>query len=86
MLKHADRCADRLFGNLGCCVWEKPGHDPAERKGFYAPPIAAEALIEAGFDALGMANNVTYGEAAILSSLARLDELGIAHTGAGVND
>jgi len=79
------RSADMLFGNLECCFWQEDGHNPAEREGFYAPPVAAEALVLAGFDAVGMANNVTYGEAAILSSLARLDELGIAHTGAGVN-
>lgn len=77
--------ADMLFGNLECCFWDAPGHDPAEREGFFAPPGAAEALVQAGFDVVGMANNVTFGEAAILSSLARLDELGIAHTGAGAN-
>jgi hypothetical protein len=32
---------------------------------------------------VGIANNVNYGEAAIRSSIARLDELGIPHTGAG---
>ena len=77
--------ADMLFGNLECCFWEEPGQDPAEREGFFAPAIAAEALVLAGFDAVGVANNVTFGEAAILSSLARLDELGIAHTGAGAD-
>jgi poly-gamma-glutamate capsule biosynthesis protein CapA/YwtB (metallophosphatase superfamily) len=35
--------------------------------------------------AVGNANNVNYGAAAIRSSLNRLDELGIRHTGAGVN-
>jgi len=79
------RSADMLFGNLECCFWEAPGQDPSEREGFYAPAVAAEALVQAGFDAVGMANNVTYGEAAILSSLARLDGLGIAHTGAGAD-
>lgn len=79
------RSADILFGNLECCFHDVPGHDSGEREGFYAPLIAAEALTLAGFDAVGTANNVTYGEAAILASLARLDELGIAHTGAGRN-
>ncbi|NKB60223.1 MAG: CapA family protein [Alphaproteobacteria bacterium] len=77
--------ADILFGNLECCFYDVPGHDPAEREGFYAPPVAAEALTLAGFDVVGMANNVTYGEAAIRASLARLDALGIAHTGAGTD-
>jgi poly-gamma-glutamate synthesis protein (capsule biosynthesis protein) len=34
---------------------------------------------------VGIANNVHYGEAAILSSIARLDELGVLHTGAGAD-
>jgi poly-gamma-glutamate synthesis protein (capsule biosynthesis protein) len=34
---------------------------------------------------VGIANNVNYGDAAIKSSIARLDELGIPHTGAGAN-
>jgi poly-gamma-glutamate synthesis protein (capsule biosynthesis protein) len=77
--------ADVVFGNLECCFYDKPGHDPGKREGFYAPPVAADALVQAGFDAVGCANNVTYGEDAILSSLARLDTLGIKHTGAGRN-
>ncbi len=79
------READVLFGNLECCFYEKPDHDPAAREGFFAPPAATEALVTAGFDAVGCANNVTYGEKPILSSLARLDAVGIAHTGAGRN-
>ncbi|MBT3908012.1 MAG: CapA family protein [Rhodospirillaceae bacterium] len=77
--------ADVLFGNLECCFFDKPGHNPAEREGFYAPPISAEALVNAGFDAIGHANNVTFGEEPILATIARLDELGIKHTGAGKN-
>lgn len=79
------RAADVVFGNLECCFFEKAEHDPAKREGFYAPPVAAEALVLAGFDAVGCANNVTYGEDAISASLSRLDELGIKHTGAGAN-
>lgn len=79
------QAADVVFGNLECCFFDKPGHDPSTREGFFAAPGAAVALKHAGFDAVGCANNVTYGEDAILSSLARLDELGIGHTGAGVN-
>ncbi len=84
-IAEATRAADVVYGNLECCFFNMPGHDPAKREGFYAPPIAAEALVMAGFDAVGCANNVTYGEEAILASLARLDELGIKHTGAGRN-
>jgi len=79
------QAADVVFGNLECCFFDKPGHDPATREGFFAAPEAARALTHAGFDAVGCANNVTYGEEPILSSLATLDALGIGHTGAGAN-
>jgi hypothetical protein len=46
---------------------------------------AAEALSIVGIHAAGNANNVNYRAAAIRSSLKRLDELRIGHTGAGVN-
>jgi len=84
-INNITRSADVVFGNLECCFFDKPDHDPAKREGFYAPPIAAEALVSAGFDAVGTANNVTYGEEAIIASLARLDALGIRHTGSGAN-
>ena len=79
------RAADVVFGNLECCFFDKPDHDPGKREGFYAPPVAAEALVSAGFDVVGCANNVTYGEEAIMQSLTRLDALNIKHTGAGAN-
>lgn len=77
------RGADVVFGNLECCFFERQGHDPGEREGFYAPPTATTAL--AHHDAVGCANNVTYGEDAIMASLSRLDQLGVLHTGAGAN-
>jgi poly-gamma-glutamate capsule biosynthesis protein CapA/YwtB (metallophosphatase superfamily) len=77
------RNADVVFGNLECCFFDRAGHDPGEREGFYAPPAAVGAL--AHHDAVGCANNVTYGEDAVMASLARLDEQGVAHTGAGEN-
>ena len=49
------------------------------------PLIAGEALRGAGIAAVGIANNVNYGEAAIAASIRRLDELGILHTGAGAD-
>ncbi|WP_420349395.1 CapA family protein [Pelagibius sp.] len=79
------RSADLLFGNLECCFYEASAHNPSEREGFYAHPDVAKALVLAGFDVVGTANNVTYGEKAIVASLTKLDELGIAHTGAGCN-
>src|SRR3954454_3381818 len=63
-----------------------PGGHTIEHEGFYADPaIAGEALRIAGIAAVGIANNVNYGAAAILGSIAELDRLGIAHTGAGAN-
>jgi poly-gamma-glutamate synthesis protein (capsule biosynthesis protein) len=80
------RAAALVFSNLECCLCAPPnGHAP-ENEGFFADPrVAGEALASAGIRAVGVANNVNYGEAAILASITRLDELGIAHTGAGAN-
>jgi poly-gamma-glutamate capsule biosynthesis protein CapA/YwtB (metallophosphatase superfamily) len=77
--------ADILFGNLECCL-----HLPVRRshdiEGFFADPeIGGEALRRGGFHAVGVANNVNYGVGNIAASLAVLDRLGIAHTGAGPN-
>ena len=74
-----------MFGNLECCFYEPPSGHAVEREGFYAPLAPAEALVIGGYHAVGIANNVTYGEEAIRSSLGRLDSLGIRSTGAGVN-
>jgi hypothetical protein len=80
------RAADIIFCNLECCLYQPPIGHSIEHEGFYADPgLAGEALRSAGIHAVGVANNVNYGEAAIAASITRLDELGIAHTGAGVN-
>ena len=79
------RKADLVFGNLECCLYASPNHS-LSNEGFIADPIVGgDALKRAGIHAVGIANNVHYGEAAILASIARLDELGILHTGAGAN-
>jgi poly-gamma-glutamate capsule biosynthesis protein CapA/YwtB (metallophosphatase superfamily) len=78
--------ADAVFGNLECLLYEPPPGHSVEQEGFFADPvIAGQALRIAGFAAVGIANNVNYGAAAILGSIARLDRLGIACTGAGAN-
>ena len=80
------RAADVVFGNLECCL-----HLPASRhshanEGFFADPVVGgEALKYAGIHAVGIANNVNYGAANIAASIARLDEVGVLHTGAGPN-
>jgi len=77
--------ADVVFANLECCLYASPNHS-LSNEGFIADPtVGGEALERAGIHAVGIANNVHYGEAAILASIARLDELGILHTGAGAN-
>jgi poly-gamma-glutamate capsule biosynthesis protein CapA/YwtB (metallophosphatase superfamily) len=78
--------ADLVFSNLECCLYTPPQSHSFHNEGFFADPAAGgEALRHAGIAAVGIANNVNYGEAAILASTARLDALGIAHTGAGAN-
>jgi len=77
--------ADVVFSNLECCFYEPTLERSIEDEGFYASYRAAEALNLAGVHAVGNANNVNYGAPAIRSSLERLDEIGVLHTGAGVN-
>lgn len=78
--------ADLVFSNLECCLYEPPLGHSVDNEGFYvAPDIGRKALVEANIGAVGLANNVNYGEAAISNSIAQLDATGIAHTGAGVN-
>ncbi|HEY4920236.1 MAG TPA: CapA family protein [Xanthobacteraceae bacterium] len=77
------RAADVVFGNLECCLAKPPSHSIGN-EGFFADPVVGgEALRLAGLQAVGIANNVHYGEANILASIARLDALGLPHTGAG---
>jgi poly-gamma-glutamate capsule biosynthesis protein CapA/YwtB (metallophosphatase superfamily) len=76
--------ADLVFSNLECCLYTPAQSHSFHNEGFFADPAAGgEALRHGGIAAVGIANNVNYGEAAILASIARLDALGIAHTGAG---
>jgi hypothetical protein len=79
------RTAVVVFSNLECCL-----HLPSQRsisaEGFFADPgIGGDALRFAGIHAVGIANNVNYGAANIMASIARLDQLGILHTGAGTD-
>jgi poly-gamma-glutamate capsule biosynthesis protein CapA/YwtB (metallophosphatase superfamily) len=80
------RAADLVFGNLECCLYDAPGGGPRSNPAFFAPSHAGgEALQLGGFHAVGLANNVNFGDAPVKASIARLDELGIAHTGAGTD-
>src|ERR1700754_3694797 len=78
--------ADLVFCNLECCLFAPDRTHSIEQEGFFADPnIGGAALTGAGVGAVGLANNVNYGDAAILGSIATLDQLGIPHTGAGAN-
>ncbi|HUC09771.1 MAG TPA: CapA family protein [Stellaceae bacterium] len=78
------RSTDVVFANLECCLCPPPSAHSLDNEGFFADPaVAGEALKSAGIQAVGIANNVNYGETAITASIARLDEIGIPHAGAG---
>jgi poly-gamma-glutamate capsule biosynthesis protein CapA/YwtB (metallophosphatase superfamily) len=78
--------ADLVFCNLECCLYAPAAQHSVDHEGFFADPtIGGSVLTRAGIGAVGLANNVNYGEAAITASIAALDRLGIPHTGAGAN-
>ena len=80
------RKADVVFSNLECCLVATPAGHSVSNEGFFADPkVGGEALKLAGIGAVGVANNVHYGDTNITASLAHLDELGIKHAGAGAN-
>ena len=80
------RSADMVFSNLECCLYANDREKSVHNEGFYADPATGiAALRAAGIAAVGLANNVNYGDAAILGSIGHLDQAGIAHTGAGAD-
>jgi poly-gamma-glutamate synthesis protein (capsule biosynthesis protein) len=80
------RAADLAFANLECLLYEPPDGHTMDHEGFFSDPeIAGEALQTGGIAAVGLANNVNYGAAAITGSIERLDRIGIRHTGAGAD-
>jgi poly-gamma-glutamate capsule biosynthesis protein CapA/YwtB (metallophosphatase superfamily) len=80
------KAADLVFSNLECCLYAPEGGHSVDHEGFFADPtIGGAVLTRAGIGVVGVANNVNYGEAAIQSSIATLDRLGIPFTGAGMN-
>jgi poly-gamma-glutamate capsule biosynthesis protein CapA/YwtB (metallophosphatase superfamily) len=78
------RAADVTVGNLECALGVA-GRPAAKSYTFRGPPTAANALRDAGFDVVTLANNhsLDYGEAAQAETLALLDAAGIAHVGSG---
>jgi poly-gamma-glutamate synthesis protein (capsule biosynthesis protein) len=77
--------ADVVFGNLECCL-HLPARGSTHTEGFFADPkTGSESLKLSGVHAVGIANNVNYGTDNISASIARLDEIGVRHTGAGAH-
>ncbi len=77
--------ADAVFANLECCLYLPPRRSHATEGFFADPQIGGEALRLSGINAVGIANNVNYGADNIAASIERLNQIGIAHTGAGAN-
>ena len=80
--------ADLVYGNLeGLLVpSEGPDKDIPDKSGWqHIGPEAVKALKAGNIKVAGVANNVAYGPANIMKSLAVLDKNGILHTGAGPN-
>ncbi|HYZ41436.1 MAG TPA: CapA family protein, partial [Stellaceae bacterium] len=69
LVKEKFHAADIVFCNLECCLYQPRGGHGIEHEGFYADPLlAGDSLKLAGVHAVGLANNVNYGEAAIIGS------------------
>jgi poly-gamma-glutamate synthesis protein (capsule biosynthesis protein) len=80
------RTADLVVSNLECTLFLPPRGNSLEHEGFFADPdIGAQALQAGGVGIVGIANNVNYGEAAILGSIETLRRYGIPYAGAGAN-
>jgi poly-gamma-glutamate synthesis protein (capsule biosynthesis protein) len=83
------RGADLAIANLECAVCE-PGerwHGAPKAYYFRAPPLAGQALRDAGIGLVSLANNhiLDYDVQGLLETLRILDAHGIAHAGAGTN-
>lgn len=80
--------ADLVYGNLeGLLVKsEGPDKDIPDKSGWqHIGPEAIQALQAGNIRVVGVANNVAYGPANVMQSLAVLDKHGIVHTGGGAN-
>lgn len=76
---------DLSFLNLECSLHIPTGHS-VENEGFFVDPeVGIVVLQDAKVPAVGLANNVTYGEVPIAATLQHLDAAGIVHTGAGAD-
>lgn len=83
--------ADVLIGHLECPVVDKPSDNddmadlPYKRGWHFSTPDNLKAWQIAGFDAVGVASNVSGTPESALRTIEELDALGIPHAGVGVN-
>lgn len=78
--------ADVLYGNLEGCLFE-PGDDdiPKKDRWQHSEERMIEGITSAGFDVLGGANNVMYGEEAVGNTIRVLEREGIHYCGVGTD-
>jgi poly-gamma-glutamate synthesis protein (capsule biosynthesis protein) len=83
------RGADLAIANLECaiCAPAERWHGAPKAYYFRAPPLAGQALRDAGIGLVSLANNhiLDYDVQGLLETLRILDAHGIAHAGAGVD-
>ncbi|GAB4458578.1 MAG: CapA family protein [Armatimonadaceae bacterium] len=85
-LKDADFLLGHLEGPLSPPSSDPTVPDIPHKPGWrHSDPAMVQALVAAGYAAVSLASNVTYGAEAIRSTLATLDAAGIAHCGAGLD-
>lgn len=86
-IKDITSSGDLNFANLECPITQ--GGEPADKKYvFRAPPYTAEVLRLGGFNLVSLANNhvLDYGPEGLVDTISTLEEMGIAHAGAGPNE
>jgi poly-gamma-glutamate synthesis protein (capsule biosynthesis protein) len=83
------RGADLAIANLECAMCEPCQRWHGADKAYYfrAPPVAGEALRNAGIGLVSLANNhiLDYDVQGLLETLRILDAQGVAHVGAGID-
>lgn len=80
------RAADIAIGNLESIILDRGRYADTTNSPVFAGPLdALPLLVDAGFDALGTANNHAWDfrREGLLESIAHLDSAGLAHTGTG---
>ncbi len=79
------RSADLVYANLeGMLVPSKgPVGDIPDKKWVHPGPEGVQALVAAGIDAVGVANNVVWDQQNLLETMRVLDQHGVKHVGGG---